>query len=161
MTPVELVSQVKKALQEALPPEAIGRLNIRLDSVILTVSTEVSKDGGISFTIPVVNTTIGGGLGTDRTSTLEMTLEPPIESNIFKSVDPSRDIREQLVAGLQQTLNLIEQLDGMTDEPKLGLKQSSFELNFVVTAQGKIELVAFLDGKKAETHTVKLVLKRP
>lgn len=159
MSPVELISQVKRALQEALSPSALQQRKIQLDSVVLTVSTVVSKDGGISFTIPVINATIGGGVSTDHTTTLEITLEPPPPS-LFKSVDPGRELRQELVQGLQQTLDLIGQIDDMDDEPKLDFQQSSFELDFGVTAEGKLELVVSGGGKRADTHSVKLVLKR-
>lgn len=161
MSPVELISQVKRALQEALPPSALQQRKIALDSVVLTVSTVVSKDGGISFTIPVINATVGGGVSTDHTTTLELTLEPPPPPSIFKSVDPGRELRQELVQGLQQTLDLIGQIDDMDDEPKLDFRQSSFELDFGVTAEGKLELVVSGGGKRADTHSVKLVLKRP
>ena len=151
----EIQTVVKYVKEAILAVEAEGT-TVQVEKLELTLkAVEVMTAGGeLKLKIPILGD-IGGGLemSAQNTQVVTLTLVPPKGKELLGAPDIKKELKEAI-------LTIKEGVKSAADnEPKFALENSAVELNFVVTGEGKINVVVKADTKAEETHSMKLYLK--
>lgn len=157
--PVEqVIGQVKEAIRTA----NVGADEEDLVVTSIEVELKVLKSivGGVEWEwkVPIIGLTLKGGatLTQADTETVSLKLVPPPPMKGEASLLEADEIADDVVRAVSIIRAGIAR--AKKDEPIFGLGEASFELEFGVTAEGKLSLVAVAEGKREATNKLKLSL---
>jgi hypothetical protein len=157
--PVEkVITQVKEAIAKA----NVGAGNEDLVVTSIAVELKVLKSivGGAAWEwkVPIIGLTLKGGSKVTQadTETVTLKLVPPESKDLSTSMLEADEIGDDVV----RAVSLIRAgiVSARTNEPIFGLGEATFELEFGVTAEGELSLIAVAEGKREATNKLTLTL---
>lgn len=150
-TPLNLLKDVKKAIQRA--QEQLDQHNIEISKLDIEIKTAFTKSAGGKLKLSVIPLELSGNYTTTDVQTLSLSLLPR-ES----PVELLGGVQDELTHAIELINSTVE--EALTSEPVFDLSSAMINLNFGVTKNGKISVIAGTKGGRERTHTVKLTLKR-
>jgi hypothetical protein len=161
LSPAAVVRKIKASIRAANIGD--GREDLVVTKVELSLATILDQSGGGEFEwkVPFVGLTLKGGVKLTRsnTSKLSITLVPPSPEEDLRELGiDTAALEENIVHAVADLRNAIA--EAAVDEPRFLLEKGGIELEFVVTREGSLSLLASGEHKDEVTHTMTLTLGR-
>lgn len=147
----DLVRDVKKAIQHV--QEQLDEHDLIISNVDLEIKTTLTRSGGGEFKLSIIPLDLSGHYTETDIQTIKLSMVPR-ES----AVELLGSVQDELAKAINIIGATIE--EAASSEPVFDLSETTITLNFGVTTDGKISIIASAGGERERTHTVQLTLRK-
>ena len=146
-----LVREIKKAIQNA--QNHLDNYHLMISNLELEIKTKINMASGGELKLGIVPVELSANLSKTDIHTITISLTP-VES----SVELLGNVEDELTNAIKLVGMTIQ--EAATSTPAFELENSTINLNFGVSTEGKISIIAEAGGARESTHTIKLTLKK-